>query len=181
MPSAPASTAALAHPESRDVVADAEAMADRHLASVAEVEKVGNVVRWLDDLVRVPGTRFGIGLDAILGFLVPGLGDVVTGAVSLTVLTAAMRRGVPRIVLARMLVNIGVDTVVGLVPVAGDLFDLLWRSNTRNLALLERHQGELEPRPRAGDYAIVAAAVGLIGLSIAAPILLVVWFFSLFT
>ena len=180
MASVHTSTAPLAHPESRDVVADAEAMADRHLARVSEVEKVGSVVRWLDDLVRVPGTRFGIGLDAILGFLVPGLGDVVTGAVSLSLLTAAMRRGVPRIVLARMLVNIGVDTVVGLVPVVGDAFDLVWRSNVRNLALLERHQNELEPRPRAGDYAIVAAAVGLVALSIAAPIMFVVWFFSLF-
>jgi hypothetical protein len=176
-----ASTAPLVPAESRDVVADAEAMADRHLARVDEVEKVGNVVRWLDDLVRVPGTRFGIGLDAILGFLVPGLGDLVTGAVSLTVLTAGMRRGVPRIVLARMLVNIGIDVGVGLVPVVGDVFDLMWRSNTRNLALLERHQNELEPRSRAGDYAIVAAAVAMVAVSIAAPIMLLVWFFSLFT
>jgi hypothetical protein len=167
--------------EPHDAVADAERMADHHLARTDEVEKVGRLVRWLDDLVRVPGTRFGIGLDAILGFFVPGLGDLVTGAVSLAVLTAAARRGVPRIVLARMLVNVGVDTVVGLVPVVGDVFDLLWRSNTRNLALLERHQHELEPRARAGDYAIVAAAAGLVALSIAAPVMLVVWLVSLFT
>src|SRR5688500_4748456 len=121
-------------PETGDAVADAERMADQHLARVEEVEKVGSVVRWLDDLVRVPGTRFGIGLDAILGFLVPGLGDLVTGAVALTLLRTAMRRGVPRVVMARMLVNIGVDTMVGLVPVVGDVFDLLWRSNTKNLA-----------------------------------------------
>lgn len=168
-------------PETDDAVADAERMADQHLARVEEVEKVGSVVRWLDDLVRVPGTRFGIGLDAILGFLVPGLGDLVTGAVALTLLRTAMRRGVPRVVMARMLVNIGVDTMVGLVPVVGDVFDLLWRSNTKNLALLERHQHELEPRSRAGDYAIVAAAAGFVAASIAAPIMLVVWIVSLFT
>jgi hypothetical protein len=178
MPSA-ASDLPLAHVEPSDAVAEAEHLADRHLARTAEVERVGNVVRWLDDLVRVPGTRFGIGLDALVGFVVPGLGDLVTGLVSLAVLRTAMRRGVPRVVLARMLLNVGVDVLVGLVPVVGDLFDLLWRSNTRNLALLERHQHELEPRARTGDYAIVAAAVGLVGLSIAAPIMAVVWLLSL--
>lgn len=181
MPSAPAFRAPLVHAEPSDAVADAERMADRHLARVDEVEKIGGVVRWLDDLVRVPGTKFGIGLDAILGFLIPGLGDLVTGAVALTVITAAMRRGVPRVVLARMLVNVGVDTLVGMVPVVGDVFDLLWRSNTKNLALLERHQHELEPRPRPGDYAIVAAAVGFVIASIAAPIVLVAWVISLLT
>lgn len=176
-----ASTAStLVVPETGDAVVDAERMADRHLARVEEVERVGSVVRWLDDLVRVPGTRFGIGLDAILGFLVPGLGDLVTGAVALTLLRTAMRRGVPRVVMARMLVNIGVDTMVGLVPVVGDVFDLVWRSNAKNLALLERHQHELEPRGRAGDYAIVAAAGALVVASIAAPIMLLVWFVSLF-
>ena len=65
-------------------------------------------------------------------------------------------------------------------PLFDEAFDLFWRSNTRNLALLERHQHELEPRPRAGDYAIVAAAVAMIGLSIAAPIFLVAWLFSMF-
>src|SRR5262245_41336966 len=121
MPSAAVTDLPLARTEPSDAVAEAEALADRHLARTSEVERVGSVVRWLDDLVRVPGTRFGIGLDALVGFLVPGLGDVVTGLVSLSVLGAAMRRGVPRIVLARMLVNIGVDVLVGLVPVVGDL------------------------------------------------------------
>src|SRR5690606_40530037 len=64
----------------------------------------------------------------------------------------------PRVVVARMLLNIGVDTLVGMIPVAGDVFDLLWRSNTRNLALLERHQGELEPGARASDYLWVGGA-----------------------
>jgi hypothetical protein len=105
----------------------------------------------------------------------------VTGAVGLGLITAGVRRGVPRIVLARMLVNIGVDTLVGMVPVVGDVFDLLWRSNTKNLALLERHQHELEPRARAGDYAIVAAAVGLVVASVAAPIMLLAWLLSFLT
>jgi len=178
MTSVSAPTGALSRLEPSDAVVEAEQMADRHLARTAEVEKVGNVVRWLDDLVRVPGTKFGVGLDAILGFLVPGVGDAVTGAVALTVLGSAMRRGVPRIVLARMLVNIGVDTVFGMIPVVGDLFDLLWRSNVKNLALLERHQQEIAPKARAGDYAIVAAAVGLVGIGIAAPFFAIAWLLS---
>lgn len=154
-------------------------MAQTHLARVDEVERVGSLVRWLDDLVRLPGTRFGIGLDAILGALIPGLGDAVTGLVALGVLTAAVRRGVPRVVLARMFVNVAIDTVGGLIPVVGDVFDLLWRSNTKNLALLERHQHELEPRARRGDYAVVAAAGALVVASVAAPIALVAWLVSL--
>lgn len=151
-------------------VVDAERMADTYLARTAEVERVGTMVRWLEDIVRVPGTKFGIGLDALLGFVLPGVGDAVTGAMALSLLVTAMRRGVPRVVVLRMFLNIAVDVVVGLVPVVGDVFDLIWRSNVRNLELLERHQGELEPKARPGDYAIVTAAVALVGASVAAPV-----------
>ena len=58
-------------------VVEAEQMAETHLARTAEVEKVGNLVRWLENLVRVPGTKFGVGLDALLGFVLPGVGDAV--------------------------------------------------------------------------------------------------------
>jgi hypothetical protein len=162
-----------------DPVAEAEAMADRHLARQEEVRRVGNVVRWMDDLVRVPGTRFGFGLDAILGFFVPVLGDLVTGAVAVTVITAAQRRGVPRIVVLRMLLNLGIDMLAGMVPVVGDAFDLVWRANVRNLELLERHQGELEPKGRTSDYAVMAAAVGIVAAGLAAPIMLLVWLVGL--
>lgn len=164
--------------EPRDAVAEAEAMAEQHLARQQEVERVGSVVRWLDDAIRVPGTRFGIGLDAALGFFVPVVGDLVTGVVALSVVVTAMRRGVPRVVIARMLLNIGVDVVGGLVPVIGDAFDLVWRANTRNMALLERHQNELEPRARPGDYAIVAAAVTTVAASVAAPVFALWWLFG---
>jgi hypothetical protein len=162
-----------------DPVAEAEAMADAHLARQDEVRRVAGLVRWMDDLVRVPGTRFGLGLDAILGLFVPVLGDLVTGAIAVLVITAAQRRGVPRIVVLRMLLNVGIDVLGGLVPVVGDAFDLVWRSNVRNLELLERHQGELEPKARKSDYAVVAAAVGLVGLGLAAPIMLLVWLVGL--
>ncbi|MEM6993133.1 MAG: DUF4112 domain-containing protein [Myxococcota bacterium] len=155
-----------------DPVAEAEAMADTHLAKQEEVERVRNLVRLLDDVVRVPGTKFGIGLDALVGLVLPGLGDAITGALGLTVITAAVRRGVPRVVIARMVLNLAIDLLVGLVPVLGDAFDLVWRSNTRNLALLERHQGELAPQARASDYALVAVAATLVTATVAAPFVL---------
>ncbi len=158
-----------------DSVAEAEAMATAHLAREREVERVGTLVRWLDDAVRIPGTGFGVGLDAVVGLVVPVVGDAITGLAAMGVLTAAVRRGVPRVVLARMLLNIAVDVGVGMLPVFGDLFDLLWRSNTRNLALLERHQGQLEPRASAGDYAIVAGAAGVVTAGIVVPIVLMAW------
>lgn len=160
--------------ETSTAVVEAEAMADAHLAREEEVRRVATVVRWLDDLVRIPGTRFGIGLDPIVG-LVPVVGDLITGAIGLTVLVSARRRGVPRVVLARMLLNLGLDALLGALPVVGDVFDLVWRSNTRNLELLERHQGELEPAARPADYAVLAAAVAVVGLSVAAPVLALGW------
>jgi hypothetical protein len=77
-----------------------------------------------------------------------------------------------------MFLNIAFDTLLGMIPIAGDLFDLLWRSNSRNLALLERHQGELEPRARTGDWMIVGAAATLVAASVAAPIFLIGWVLS---
>lgn len=154
-------------------------MADRHLARTDEVTRVASTVRWLDDLVRIPGTNFGVGLDAIAGALVPVVGDVITGAVSITLLGTAVRRGVPRVVIARMFVNIAADSVIGMVPVVGDVFDLLWRSNVRNLALLERHQSELEPVARKSDWLVVGAAATLVMATIAAPLFLIGWLLSL--
>jgi hypothetical protein len=156
--------------EPQDAVAEAEAMADKHLARTEEVRRVGVLVRWLDDLIRIPGTKFGVGLDPIVGAFLPGIGDAVTGAAAIMVLITALRRGVPGVVIARMFLNIAIDTVGGLIPVAGDAFDFIWRSNYRNLQLLERHQNELEPRTRKSDYLWVGGAVSLVAVSVITPI-----------
>jgi len=166
-------SSALVEPES-DAVLEAEAMADTHLAREEEVERLAKLVRWLDGLVQVPGTKLEFGLDSIVGLLLPGLGDALTGAVGLTVVVAAVRRGVPTVVIARMLMNLGIDIAVGTLPVAGDAFDLMWKANRRNLELLERHQGELEPRARAADYAIVGVATTLVLATVAMPFV-VLW------
>lgn len=89
----------------------------------------------LDDFIRVPGTSIRFGLDGIIA-LVPGVGDLLQGVASSVIILAAWSRGVPRVVLGRMVANVGIEVLVGLVPVFGDMFDIAWKANRRNYALL---------------------------------------------
>ncbi len=89
----------------------------------------------LDDFIRVPGTSLRFGLDGIIG-LIPGVGDLVGGLASTLLILAAWARGVPKVTLLRMVANVGIEVVIGTVPVLGDLFDIAWRANRRNYALL---------------------------------------------
>lgn len=115
------------------------------------------VSRVLDDAVAVPGTRLRVGLDPLLG-LVPILGDAISGIVGFWLIAEASRFGVPRVVLARMVLNSGVDLLLGALPLVGDVFDVVSRSNARNLALFRRHA--LEPGASTrGDAAILAGVL----------------------
>jgi Domain of unknown function (DUF4112) len=118
------------------------------------------IARLLDSAVGVPGTGIRVGLDPLLG-LVPGLGDVAGAALSGYIVLAAARRGAPASVVVRMLGNIAVDTAVGAVPLLGDLFDAGWKSNTRNVALLERHVG-VPSEARASSRLVVAATFAVL-------------------
>jgi len=92
----------------------------------------------------VPGTNIRFGLDAIVG-LVPGIGDFLMSLVSLYIVHEARQLGAPTHLLVRMVANIAIDGIVGSAPVAGDIFDVMWRANRRNMALLYSHlrsQGE---------------------------------------
>lgn len=92
----------------------------------------------LDKSIGIPGTRYRIGLDPILG-LAPGIGDVISALLSLYIVWESIRLGIPNGMIARMLINVGIDTVIGTVPVFGDAFDAAWKSNIMNVALLEKH------------------------------------------
>ncbi|WP_407493308.1 DUF4112 domain-containing protein [Pseudooceanicola sp. MF1-13] len=108
------------------------------------LDKVDRIARVMDRAVRIPGTSIRMGLDSIIGW-VPGVGDTLTLAPSLYIIELARREGVPGHKLARMLGNIGVDWLIGLVPLIGDIFDIGWKSNTRNAALLRDHiEGRIE-------------------------------------
>ena len=114
----------------------------------------------MDGAYRVPGTTFRFGWDPIIG-LVPGAGDLATSSLSVMMLYRAFRLGVPRVVLIRMVLNILIDLVAGTVPLAGDLFDFAWKSNSMNLALLERHERP-GVTPSSGDWAVVLLAIVII-------------------
>ena len=104
----------------------------------------------LDTAIVVPGTNIRFGLDALIG-LVPGIGDAVSTLLSLYIVREARALGAPRILIARMLANVALDGVVGAVPVAGDLFDVAFRANRRNVAMLRQHLDRAERRrERAG-------------------------------
>ncbi len=103
-----------------------------------QVERLRAMSRLLDNAFTIPGTRFRFGLDALIG-LVPGLGDAVSALFSSYIVLQASRLGAPRSVVTRMIANVALDTVVGWVPILGDLFDVAWKSNVKNMALLETH------------------------------------------
>ena len=92
----------------------------------------------LDSAIVIPGTRIRFGADAVLG-LFPGGGDVVGAVLSGYIVVAAARLGLPAKDLARMIVNVVTDTALGAVPIAGDLFDVYWKANLRNIEILRRH------------------------------------------
>ena len=100
----------------------------------AAVQRMRFVARLLDDSIRLPGTKFKIGLDPIIGVL-PVAGDAVAAALSGYIVLESARLGVSYLTLLRMLANVGVDFAVGSVPVVGDIFDVAWKANVRNLQL----------------------------------------------
>lgn len=119
----------------------------------------------LDDLIPIPGTKFRVGLDPIIG-LIPGIGDTSTTAFSSLILIRALRSGVPRIVLARMAANLLLNALIGAIPGIGDVFSAWFKSNRRNYELLQKHA---EPAGRrvstARDWAfLIALLAGLFAI-----------------
>lgn len=103
-----------------------------------EIDHLDRLAQRMDSLFRLPGTRIRIGLDSLLG-LIPGVGDVAALMPAGYIILRAHRMGASRPVLARMAVNTGIDTVVGSIPLIGDIFDVGYKANRRNVALLRRH------------------------------------------
>ena len=122
---------------------------------------------WMDSKFEIPGTGIRFGLDPLLG-LFPGLGDTITALLSFFILSAAVQRGVPRITMARMGLNIGIDFLLGAIPFVGDLFDVAWKANLKNMELLRRSTLAPEQearRHRLGDWLFVGGMMlGLLAL-----------------
>src|SRR5688572_5334160 len=94
----------------------------------ARIERLDALARLLDTAVAIPGLNVRFGLDAVIG-LFPGIGDAITTALSLFIVHEAYQLGAPRHVIVRMIGNVALDGMVGSVPLVGDAFDVLWRSN----------------------------------------------------
>jgi hypothetical protein len=127
----------------------------------------------LDSSISIPGTKWKIGLDPILG-LIPGAGDMIGAVLSGYIVLEAVRAEVPTFTLARMLVNVGIDTLVGSIPALGDIFDAAWKSNVMNVALLERHliaTGNAPPK-RRNVVGVMALALIVLVLIVGAGVAL---------
>jgi Domain of unknown function (DUF4112) len=108
----------------------------RHGYSRSErIARLDALAALLDSALLIPGTNIRFGVDAVVG-LVPGIGDAITTAISLYIVHEARQLGAPGHVIARMLGNVAIDGLVGAVPLLGDAFDVMWRSNVRNMRLL---------------------------------------------
>ncbi|QTN28855.1 DUF4112 domain-containing protein [Rhodoferax sp. AJA081-3] len=122
-------------------------MPDEHLRDQAALARLERYATLMDARFRVPGTRIRIGLDPIIGLL-PGIGDVLGLALSLYVVVEAIRLGVSKRVLFKMLRNVALEALVGVVPVLGDVFDIAFKANLRNAAMLKTYiEDRLQPTP----------------------------------
>ena len=131
------------------------------------------LLAWLlDNSIPIPGTGRRIGLDAVIG-LVPGLGDVLSGGLGLIVVLRGVQRGLPSIVVARMLANVALDFVIGAIPVIGDAFDLWYKSNARNIGLLRRY-AESPNASTIGSWGFFGLALAIIG-GVAFAIVWLIW------
>lgn len=131
-----------------------------------------SLVRALDDAYTIPGTRIGVGLDAILGLIFPTLGDAATGVASLSILFLAVQLRVPKVVILRIVFNIALDALVGAIPLVGDAFDLFFRANRKNLELLQGYERNPHRKPGLSDYLIVALGVACVIAAVVLPLLI---------
>ncbi|MDF1719933.1 MAG: DUF4112 domain-containing protein [Minwuia sp.] len=107
----------------------------RKIDTDRELRRLESLAEWLDNRFRIPGTQIRFGLDSLFGIL-PGVGDGLMLVPSVYVILRARRLGAPISLILRMLINVLLDFVVGLVPVLGDVFDIFFRANTSNVDLL---------------------------------------------
>ena len=152
----------------------------------AILKQVNGLAWFLDNSIEIPGIRYRIGWDALVG-LIPGFGDIAGLLVSSYIVTQAMRLGVPRVTLLRMVGNIAVEATVGMIPLVGDFFDATYKANARNVKLLnealqraEQGRAISKAADRGAVVAIVAALVGMVVLVGALGVAVFSWIISLF-
>ena len=127
----------------------------------------------LDSAFRVPGTNIQFGWDPIIGLL-PWIGDILAAIFSCAIILQAHHMQVPRVVQLRMVMNVVIDVVLGVIPVFGDVADVFWKSNAKNFALLERHAAQVETAT-AGDWLFVTGIMAAVVVIAAVPLAVMYW------
>src|SRR4030088_1397597 len=140
---------------------------------LASNEHLDYIAALLDDIFHIPGTKIRFGLDALIGW-VPGIGDAMTGIASFLIVFASWRRGAKAVTLVRMIANVLLETAIGAIPVAGDVFHVIWKANRRNYRLLLREKEQ--PGSNTGrDWLFLAVLLLTVIAAAAIPIALLIW------
>ena len=129
-------------------------------------DKLDRLAWILDSSIPIPGTPWKIGLDGLIG-LIPGIGDISAGVISSYILFQALRLGVPPLVVARMALNILLESVLGVIPVVGDIFDFAFKANQRNVALMYEYVINPNKVKRRSLVLVLLIVLGLIGVLVA--------------
>jgi len=152
-------------PKIREIDADVEVL-PRGESRLGDDPFIALMTRLMDDVFTIPGTTIRFGLDPLIGLL-PGVGGAASAFVSLALIGLSSRKALPKVVLARMALNVLLNAALEALPVIGDALSIFFRSNARNYELLRRHAGTGRPATR-GDWLFVAALLGGVGLLILA-------------
>jgi hypothetical protein len=145
------------------------------------LRQLDSLARVTDDLVRIPGLGWRVGIDPIIG-LIPGLGDVTATALALAILLGAAYVGVPKVTLLRMGLNTALDLVIGAIPFVGDAFDVWFRANQRNMLLLHQRApsaAQVARRATPGDWAFVVGVITAILALLMGVLVVLGWLLSL--
>ncbi len=147
--------------------------ANRDPRTASRLEGLRRLADLLVNRFVIPGTSIRFGLDPILSF-VPGVGDLVSPAFAVLLLVQGVQQRIPKVVMLRMLVNALVDAAIGAVPVAGNVGDVFWRANARNLELLERH-ARPGAAPDSSDYVVAGLLAVVFGMIVFIPAIVGIW------
>ncbi|MEL6580579.1 MAG: DUF4112 domain-containing protein [Cyanobacteria bacterium J06621_12] len=147
---------------------------------LGKLSRLRRVSKLLDNAISIPGTKISFGLDPLIGLL-PGGGDTLTGGISAYIVVEAARMGIDRDIIWKMVGNILIDSLAGTVPIVGDLFDLGWKSNVKNIELLEQHLDVAESGKQ--DYLFMIGLIILLIIIVlgfaAITFFTVTWFWGL--
>lgn len=127
-----------------------------------ELALIRQIRKWMDEAVTIPGSKLKVGLDPIIG-LIPVIGDLSSAAIGGYILHAANKLGVPTNVMVRMLFNLVIDALIGFIPVVGDYLDVLYKANSKNVALIEQSILNRETTARSSWWRLIAV-LGVFGL-----------------